>query len=559
MFTRPVRNLVAASLAVAAVAAQAAPPMLHASGRNIVDASGRITPLRGVNLGGWFIMEKWMSPLDSGSLPDTYSVIRTLDNRFGVAAEQALIKGYQQNWITTLDLDNIKASGFNVVRVPVWWGQFYPLDNVSNSGWRADSFDVLDALVAACAQRGIYVIIDMHGVVGGQAPSDDTGQANLNAYWNNGNNQGNTAYMWWQIANHYKGNTTIAGYDLLNEPVGTPSNAAVISAYDSLYSTVRSADPDHMIFIEGTWGNWNWSMLPSPASHNWANVVYEMHEYQYSNSGDSGVRAGATNQVNDFNAHASWNVPGFIGEFNDFGNGASTWQATVNAYNNAGLSWTMWSYKATHGLVPDSWGYYDPTHWPATPNVSTDSQATIASKWAQWTTAAAFGKNTSLGIDGGGVNNGGSGGGGSVSATAWFNVVNVRSGLCADAAGWGTGNGTVLQQWACGSQQANQEWQFQAVSGDLRKVASRDAPAQVWDVTNTATASGSPTQLWAYGGGTNQQWTPTQRADGNWQIVGKASNRCLTVAGASTANGAALQIADCDGSAAQGWRLVGQP
>lgn len=112
-----------------------------------------------------------------------------------------------------------------------------------------------------CATRGIYVIIDMHGVVGGQSKSSDTGQANQNQYWSNPNNQGNTAFMWWQIANHYKDNPTVAGYDLMNEPTGAPSSSAVISAYDSLYKTVRSADPDHIIFLEGTWGNWSWSML----------------------------------------------------------------------------------------------------------------------------------------------------------------------------------------------------------------------------------------------------------------------------------------------------------
>src|SRR5579872_4870400 len=79
--------------------------MLHTSGRSIVNANGTVVQLQGVNLGGWFIMEKWMCPLDSGSLPDTYSVMQTLDNRFGVATEQSLIKTYQQSWITTTDLD----------------------------------------------------------------------------------------------------------------------------------------------------------------------------------------------------------------------------------------------------------------------------------------------------------------------------------------------------------------------------------------------------------------------------------------------------------------------
>ena len=96
--------------------------MLHTSGRSIVNANGTVVPLQGVNLGGWFIMEKWMSPLASeSSLPDTYSVMQELDTRFGVATEQSLMRTYQQSWITTTDLDNIKNAGFNVVRVPVWW------------------------------------------------------------------------------------------------------------------------------------------------------------------------------------------------------------------------------------------------------------------------------------------------------------------------------------------------------------------------------------------------------------------------------------------------------
>lgn len=201
--------------------------MLHTSGRNIVDSTGATVRLRGVNLGGWLVMEKWMTPLDTGSLVDTYSVMKTLDQRFGVATEQALIKTYQDNWLTTTDLDNIRAGGYNAVRVPVWWGNFYALDNVSNSGWRADAFTQLDWLVNNAGARGLYVIIDMHGVVGGQSTSDTTGQANRNAYWNDSNNQGNTGWMWWQIANHYKGNATVAGYDLINEPIGAPNSSAV--------------------------------------------------------------------------------------------------------------------------------------------------------------------------------------------------------------------------------------------------------------------------------------------------------------------------------------------
>jgi aryl-phospho-beta-D-glucosidase BglC (GH1 family) len=527
--------------------------MLHTSGRSIVNASGQVVQLQGVNLGGWFIMEKWMCPLDSGSLPDTYSVIQMLDQRFGVATEQSLIKTYQQSWITTTDLDNIKAAGFNLVRVPVWWGMFYPLNNVSNSGWRSDAFTVLDWLVSEAGSRGIYVIIDMHGVVGSQSTSGDTGQQNTNTYWSNSNNQGNTAYMWWEIANHYNGNPTVAGYDLINEPTGAPNNQAVINAQNDLYQSVRSADPNHIVVMEGTWGNWDWSMLPAPSQYGWTNVVYEMHEYQY-NQSEAVVEGGSTNQVNDFNNHASYDVPGYIGEFNDFAYGAGAWQFSTNAYNNAGLAWTMWAYKATDGLIPDSWGFYDPTFWATTPNITTDSAATISADWQQWTTPATFAQNTSLGLQGTA-----STGSASINTSTWYNIVNENSGSCVDAAGWGTANGTTVQQWSCGSQQYNQEWQFQSEGNGAYSIVNRNAPSEVWDVTNVGTADGSLLQLWTYGSGSNQQWTPVSLGNGYYKFVGVGSGRCLDTPAASTANGVQLQIYDCNGTGAQAFKLVAQP
>jgi aryl-phospho-beta-D-glucosidase BglC (GH1 family) len=524
--------------------------MLHSSGRSIVNTSGQVVQLQGVNLGGWFIMEKWMCPLDSGSLPDTYSVIQMLDQRFGVATEQSLIKTYQQSWITTTDLDNIKAAGFNVVRVPVWWGQFYPLNNISNSGWRSDAFDVLDWLVSEAGARGIYVIIDMHGVVGSQSTSGDTGQQSTNTYWSNSNNQGNTAFMWWEIASHYNGNPTIAGYDLINEPTGAPNNQAVINAQNDLYQTVRSADPNHIVIFEGTWGSWNWSMLPAPSQYGWTNVVYQMHEYQF-NQSESVVEQGSTNQVNDFNNHASYNVPGYVGEFNDFGYGAGAWQFTQNAYNNGGLSWTMWAYKATNGLIPDSWGFYDATHWATTPNISTDSAATIAADWQQWATPVTFALNTSLGLHGTAA------GSTTISTSTWYNVVNENSGSCVDAAG--ATNGTIVQQWACGNQQFNQEWQFQSQGNGAYSIVNRNAPAEVLDITNAGTANGSLLQLWTYGGGSNQQWTPVALGNGYYKFVGVGSGRCLDTPAASTANGVQLEIYDCNGTAAQAFKLTPQP
>ena len=565
------RNVLAAFLATLCVGmggsqANAQLSLLHTNGRNIVNANNTVVPLRGVNLGGLFPMEQWMAPLDSGFTPnDTYGVMKTLDSRFGVATEQSLINTYQDSWIQDSDFDNIKNAGFNVVRVPVWWGQFYLLGNTSPSGWRSDAFRKLDMVVSSAAARGIYVIIDMHGVVGSQTNSDDTGQQNVDAYWSSGTDQTQTSYMWQQIANHYKGNTAVAGYDLLNEPNGAPNDNAVIGAYVSLYNTVRAADPGHMVFIEGAFDQWNWSMLPNPSSEGWTNVVYSQHAYS-SDQSAAGVEAQANQQVSDFNNHANYNVPGYIGEFTAWNSGATGWQYMVNAFNNAGLSWTVWTYKARAG---GGWGYYSLTGNPPIPNVYNDSSSTIASDWQQWTTSNAFALNGALGgINGGGVNTGagsgsGSGGGttttpGSVNTNAWYNVVNQASGKCLDAAGWGTSNGTTVQQWACGSQQGNQEWQFQSQGTGVYSIVNRNAPAEVVDVANVGTSDGSLLQTWNYGGGTNQQWKVTASGSG-FTIVGVGSGKCVDDPSASTANGTRMQIWDCTGAASQVWTLNVQP
>jgi endoglucanase len=530
--------------------------MLHASGLNVVNANGAIVPMRGVNLGGWFIMEKWMCPLTSDSEPDTYTVMQTLDNRFGVSTEESLISYYQQHWITTTDLDNIQSLGFNVIRVPVWYGQFYYLNNISNSGWRPDAFTELDWVVSNAAQRGIYTIIDMHGVVGGQSTSDDTGYAGQNQYWSNSNDQGNTAWMWWQIASHYNGNANVAGYDLINEPTGAPNTSAVWTAYNSLYNSVRSADASHMIIMEGTFGNWNWSMLPAPSQYGWTNVMYQMHSYCW-NCSASQIQASADAVVSDFQNHSYYNVPGYVGEFNDFATGSSVWQYSVNDFNNVGLSWSPWAYKATHGLVPDSWGFYDPSYWPTTPNISSDSSTTIQNDWGEWATTVSFAFNDTLGITGG-VNGGGGSG---INSSAWYEVMNQTSGFCLDAAGWSTSNGTKLQQWACGSQQYNQEWQFRpAATGGYDAVYNRNAPALVWDNSNGSTSDGNPIQLWSYGSGnSNQEWQPQSLGNGLWRFVNLKSGLCLDNTG-STANGVQMTQWQCgSGNTNQEFTLVQEP
>jgi hypothetical protein len=66
------------------------------------------------------------------------------------------------------------------------------------------------------------------------------------------------------------------------------------------------------------------------------------------------------------------------------------------------------------------------------------------------------------------------------------------------------------------------------------------------DVAGASSANGTAVQLYDCNGSTAQQWTV---GGGAVQALGK----CLDVTSASTANGAKVQLYDCNGSSAQAW------
>jgi hypothetical protein len=142
-----------------------------------------------------------------------------------------------------------------------------------------------------------------------------------------------------------------------------------------------------------------------------------------------------------------------------------------------------------------------------------------------------------------------------ISPTAWVSMANKGNGKCVDARSAASANGTVIQQYACNGTTA-QRFQFQPTSGGFTRVNSQLNAAQVVDVTNVSTADNAPLQLWAYGGGANQQWQWVAEGSGYFHFVNRNSAKCLTVPGASTADSTQLVQATCNGSAAQSFRVV---
>jgi hypothetical protein len=273
--------------------------------------------------------------------------------------------------------------GFNCVRVPFWFRNFYYDDNGTkildeNGEW---DFSRLDFVVNESAKRGLYVILDMHGAPGYQSDSPHSGKGvscGLYADTPQGERYRElTDELWTAIASRYKGNPAVAMYDLLNEPMcdvnATEAERRVTNEkiYVRLYDTVRAADPDHIITLECIWTA---AALPHKWVHGWKNVVYQVHFYQNSNF--------IFNLFVLLTRFYYFDVPLLMGEF--YPHKSTTWENCFNTMEKCNYNWLIWTYKATgHGMWSSDWclkGSKD-GFWRA--KIETGSYDEIAEAWGE--------------------------------------------------------------------------------------------------------------------------------------------------------------------------------
>jgi endoglucanase len=362
--------------------ATAALPMVHQSGKYWVDPSGNRVNLRGVNVGNWLAMEFWM--LDgaisnsNGGVNDQCTLESSLTARFGETEKERLMTVYRDNWIKARDFDLIAGMGMNVVRVPFLSNLVE--NNAAPYTLRADAWKYLDFAVNEAEKRGMYVILDLHGAVGGQAAASEQHDGCVGAaeLWTNPTYRDRTKWLWDMIASRYRGRSAVVAYDLLNEPWGTDATTLATYSYE-LFNTVRAKDPEHIILLPGH--NSGIDAYGNPNSRGLTNVALWMHFYPglWSWNEVSGAQAQANMYANwlhcgtgDSREVCNWNTklsaintPFLVGEFQpwtllgDYG-GQMTRKA-YDIFNMLGWAGTNWAYKNTTKAgsngATSSWGW----------------------------------------------------------------------------------------------------------------------------------------------------------------------------------------------------------
>jgi len=313
---------------------------LKTDGKKIVDENGSEVLLRGYAPGGWLLIEGYMMHETDGSVGAQHEIKEKLIDLMGSDKTEEFFKKWRENHFTKRDVDSLAAWGFNSIRVPLHYNLFtLPIQEEPVSGqntWLDTGFDIVDNILEWAKPHNMYVILDLHAAPGGQGRNTDISDYDPDkpSLWESEQNKSKTVALWKKIAERYKDNEWIGGYDLLNEtnwelPNG---NKALKDLFVRITDAIREVDDKHIIIIEGNDYANNFTGLTPPWDDN---MVYSFHKYWNSTNDD------------DLNwilpIRDEHNVPLWMGES---GENSNTWYTdAVTLFEDNNVGWAWWAMK----------------------------------------------------------------------------------------------------------------------------------------------------------------------------------------------------------------------
>lgn len=310
--------------------------------------------MRGLGLGGWMLQEGYMLKTADFAGPQ-YKIKEKIAELIGENGMQAFYKAYLKNGITKQDIDFLAKAGFNSIRLPMHYNLYtLPIEKETVKGkdtWLEEGFKMTDDLLQWCKDNKIYLILDLHAAPGGQGndaniSDNDKSKPSL---WENEENKRKTIALWKKLADRYKNEAWIGGYDLINEPNinftgknpnGTDemSNAPLWKLQKDITAAIREVDKKHIIFIEGNgWGN-NYNGLPSVWDKN---MAFSFHKYWNYND-DATIQFA-------LDLRKKYNIPIWLGET---GENSNVWfTELIQLLNKHNIGYAFWPMKKIDNIA----------------------------------------------------------------------------------------------------------------------------------------------------------------------------------------------------------------
>jgi len=244
-------------------------------------SSGR---LRGVNLGGWLVLEKWMTP----SLFAGHSATdeTTWCAELGPAAAKRLRRHWMR-FVTRKDFIWLADAGITTVRIPLghWiFGPPYPYHpkyGPDPHPFVQGGIDILDQALDWAGECGLGVVLDLHAAPGCQNGFDNGGILNVCEWHTREDYLAHSVTVLGRIAERYRSASALHGIQMLNEPRWDISTALLKDYYRRAYDAIRAHCPPErvaVIFHDGFRTHREYLGFMQPPD--FENVIYDVHRYQ---------------------------------------------------------------------------------------------------------------------------------------------------------------------------------------------------------------------------------------------------------------------------------------
>ena len=311
---------------------------LKADGEKIINEKGENVLLRGIGLGGWMLQEPYMFQLSDVARTQT-EIKSKISDLIGQKNCDEFYTRYLNNMITEKDVDALKKWGFNSIRLPMHYNLFtLPVEKEPIEGqntWLKTGFRLTDNLLSWCKKYKIYLILDLHATPGGQG--NDRPIADVDtlkpSLWESEANQKKTIALWKKLAERYKDEEWIGGYDLINETnYKLEGNITLKNLFASLTKEIRNIDKKHIIFIEGNQFANDYTGLTPPWDKN---MIYSFHKYWNPTTVETIQKY--------LDMREQYNVPFWMGESGE--NNNEWFRAAVNLFETNNIGWSWWTIK----------------------------------------------------------------------------------------------------------------------------------------------------------------------------------------------------------------------
>lgn len=222
--------------------------------------------LYGVNLGGWLVLERWMTPgLFKGTdAIDEYTFMQT-------SGAREKLRQHQRNFIREEDFKWMQRNGINAVRIPVGYWIF------EGDKPFVSCIGRLDWAVRMAEKYEIKILISLHGAPGSQNGRDHSGQAGQALWYKQAEYRNKSVDVLVKLAVRYKNDSAVWGVQLLNEPLPKLANKQLRHYYRKAYrEIVKNGRPGLAVIYSDAFtprllsgALWQYEGFPVYMDHHW--------------------------------------------------------------------------------------------------------------------------------------------------------------------------------------------------------------------------------------------------------------------------------------------------